>query len=216
MDSIRAAWANNLNIATLIDRGINVIFIALFFEAVAWWLGRLIEKWVAPTLPNAAGREMLWRTRRSQTLRRAPRMVMRTATYTSAMLLVLNVFNVPILPLSIALGAVALLFGAALMPLMRDAAQGYALLSDDLLAPGDVVEVDGRRGLVEKFTLRGLWLRDEAGRSHFYANRGLQNISLLARKQEAAATPAPAFDPLAASAPAKAAAAKPVAGAPKK
>ena len=203
MDSIRAALASNFTIANLIDKGVNVIFIALVFEILAWWLGRRIEKWVAPIIPNAAGREVSWRSRRTLVLRQTPRLVMRTAIYTSAMLLVLNVFNVPILPLSLALGAVALLFGAALMPQMRDVAQGYSLLADDVLAPGDVVEVEGRRGQVEKLTLRGLWLRDEAGRLHFYANRGLQNISQLARMQESTATPAPAFDPLAAPAPAR-------------
>ncbi len=205
---IRTILANNLRLADLLDEGLRVIFIAIIFEALAWWLGRRIDAWVEPLLPNAAGREVAWRSRRSLTLRRTPKMAMRIATYTCAMLLVLNVFNVPILPLSLALGAVALLFGAALMPLMRDTAQGYALLSDDLVAPGDIIEVEGRRGLVEKCTLRGLWLRDEAGRTHFYSNRGVQNISLLARKQEAASTPAPAFDPLAA--PGKAAV-KPVA-----
>jgi small-conductance mechanosensitive channel len=193
-----SAIASNFTLARLVETSLQVIFIAIVFEFLAWWLGRRIESWVTPLLPHDSGREQGWRTRRRLTLRQTPKLIARTTCYTAALLLVLNVFNVPILPLAIALGAVALLFGAALMPLMRDAAQGYALLADDVLAPGDVVEVEGKRGVVEKFTLRGLWLRDEEKRIHFFANRGVADVTMVARRQEAA--PAPAFDPLSPSA----------------
>jgi small-conductance mechanosensitive channel len=196
---IKTILANNFNIANLIDKGINVLFIAVVFELLVWWIGRRIEKGVAPLLSLAQNRDAAWRARRTLALKGTPKAAVRAACYTSAMILVLNVFNVPILPLSMALGAVALLIGAALIPQARDIAQGYSLLADDVLAPGDIIELDGKRGLVEKFTLRGLWMRDEAGRSHFYANRNVQSVSLLGRRQEAAPKPTPAFDPLAPS-----------------
>jgi hypothetical protein len=63
------------------------------------------------------------------------------------------------------------------------------------LAPGDVVEIEGKRGAVEKFSLRGVWLKDAEGRTHFFANRGVHNVSLISRRAETA-TPPPAFDPL--------------------
>ena len=191
----RTIVSSNFTLARLVEVSINVIFIALVFEFLAWWLGRRIEAWVTPLIPNDAGRERAWAVKRRTTLRQTPKLIARTVCYVSALLLVLNVFNVPILPLSLALGAVALLFGAALLPLLRDAAQGYSLLADDLVAPGDVVEVEGRRGVVEKFTLRGLWLRDEEKRVHFFANRGVHDVMVISRRQEAPA--AAAFDPMA-------------------
>ena len=190
----RSIVSSNFTLARLIEVSINVIFIAIVFEFLAWWLGRRIEAWVTPLIPNDAGRERSWAVKRRTTLRQTPKLIARTTCYVSALLLVLNAFNVPILPLSIALGAVALLFGAALMPLLRDAAQGYALLADDLAAPGDVVEVAGKRGVVEKLSLRGLWLRDDEKRLHFFANRGVHDVSVISRRQEAPT--APAFDPL--------------------
>jgi small-conductance mechanosensitive channel len=191
---LRAVLAANFRLENLIYTALQVIFIAIVFEFVAWWLGRRIEAATVGLLPNDSGREHAWRTRRRTTLRNTPKVVSRTACYVVAGLLVLHVFGVPVLPLSIGLGAVALLFGSALLPLLRDATQGYALLADDLAAPGDVVEVNGVRGTVEKFTLRGLWLRDSQNAAHFIANRHVSSLSSLKRREEAAASAA--FDPI--------------------
>ena len=204
----RTVLSNNLNLQSLVQIAVKVIFIALVFEFLAWWAGRQIEKKTAPLIPIDATREANWRLRRRNTLRQTPKIVSRSCCYVVALLLVLNQFNVEILPLSIGLGAVALLFGAALLPLMRDATQGYALLGEDVIAPGDMVEVEGVRGQVEKFTLRALWLRDAENRVHCFSNRSVRDVTILKRHEETAhavqmtsapnsATPRKAsFDPL--------------------
>ena len=183
---LRTVLSNNLNLQSLVQIAVKVIFIALVFEFIAWWAGRQIEKKTAPLIPIDAAREANWRLRRRNTLRQTPKIVSRSCCYVVALLLVLNQFNVEILPLSIGLGAVALMFGAALLPLMRDATQGYALLGEDVLAPGDVVEIEGVRGQVEKFTLRALWLRDSENRVHCFSNRSVRDVTILKRREETA------------------------------
>jgi len=190
---LRAVLAANFRLENLIYTALQVIFIAIIFEVIAWWLSRRIEAATTGLLPHDASREPAWRTRRRTILRGTPKIISRTSCYVVAGLLVLHVFGVPVLPLSIGLGAVALLFGSALLPLLRDAAQGYALLADDLVAPGDVLEINGVRGTVEKFTLRGLWLRDAGNHAHFIANRHVSNISTLSRREDTASA---SFDPL--------------------
>ena len=193
----RTVLAANLSLANLVYIGLQVVFIAILFEFSAWWLGRRIEALTAPMIPNDGGREPSWRTRRRTTLRQTPKVIARSLCYTIAVLLIFNVFNVPVLPLSIGIGAIVLLFGAALLPLLRDMTQGYALLADDLVAPGDVIEINGHRGSVEKWSLRSLWIKDEAGRTHCFSNRNVQDITVLQRRAEAPQKAAVAFDPLA-------------------
>ena len=183
---LRTVLSNNLNLQSLVQIAVKVIFIALVFEFIAWWAGRQIEKKTAPMIPIDGAREASWRVRRRTTLRQTPKIISRSCCYVVALLLVLNQFNVEILPLSIGLGAVALMFGAALLPLMRDAAQGYALLGEDVLAPGDIVEVAGVRGQVEKFTLRALWLRDAEKHVHCFSNRSVRDVTILQRREESA------------------------------
>ncbi len=198
---LRTVLSNNLNLQSLVQIAVKVIFIALVFEFIAWWAGRQIEKKTAPLIPVDATREANWRLRRRNTLRQTPKIISRSCCYVVALLLVLNQFNVEILPLSIGLGAVALMFGAALLPLMRDATQGYALLGEDVIAPGDVIEVEGVRGQVEKFTLRALWLRDTENRVHCFSNRSVRDVTILKRHEE---TPRDSSAPTTARAPRKA------------
>jgi small conductance mechanosensitive channel len=192
----------NLALRDLLARGpsflfiaIRVVFIAIVFELLAWWLGRRVEKMATPFLGLDAGRDPKWRAIRRAALRQTPRIVLRSVLYTVALILVFEAFGLQILPLSLSIGAVALLFGAAFLPLMRDYAQGYALLSEDTLAPGDVVEIGSHSGTVEKWTLRATWLRDSAGHLHVLSNREVRDVIVHRR---AVGEESAAFDPLAA------------------
>lgn len=182
--NFRTLIANNFKLENLVYTALHVIFIAIIFEFLAWWLGRRIDRWVTPIIPADAGREHHWRTRRRTLLRQTPKLLSRSLCYTIAVILVFDIFGVPVLPLSLAVGAVVLLFGSAFLPLLRDAGQGYALLAEDTLAPGDVVQINGHRGTVEKLTLRAVWLRDESGLVHALSNRGVQDVVVLQRRQE--------------------------------
>lgn len=186
---------------SLVFVGIRVIFIAIVFEFLAWWLGRRLENIASPFISLDGARDAKWRALRRATLRQAPKIVLRSLLYTLALILVFDAFGLQILPLSLGLGAIALLFGAALLPMMRDYAQGYLLLSEDVLAPGDIVEIGPHAGQVEKWTLRATWLRDTSGALHILCNREVREVIVHRRaiEEKTAAN----FDPLAAGAPTK-------------
>ena len=177
---------SNFKLADIILDGAYVLCIEVVFEFIAWWAGRRIEKMTSPLITADAEREHNWRIRRRTVLRQSPKLISRTLCYTIAAILILDVFGVPVLPLSLAVGAIIALVGAALLPLLRDIAQGYTLLADDALAVGDIVEIGVHQGTVEKFTLRGVWLRDAAGRAHLLSNRHVANIIVHQRRVDAA------------------------------
>lgn len=180
---------------TFLFIGVRVIFIAVAFEAAAWFLGKRLEKATIPFASLGTEREARWRQLRRETLVRTPKIALRTLLYSVALVLIFNVFGLPVLELALSIGAVALLFGLALMPLMQDMAQGFALLSEDTLAPGDAVEINGIQGVVERWTLRGTWLRDREGRLVSLSNRDVRQVVIYKRAAESE-KPKTAFDPL--------------------
>ena len=184
-----ARWPTFLFIA------LRVLFIAIAFEFAAWFLGKRLEKMTAPFASLGGERDARWRGLRRETLVKTPKLALRTLLYSVALVLVFNVFGLPVLELALSLGAVALLFGLALMPLMQDIAQGFALLSEDTLAPGDAVEINGVQGTVERWTLRGTWLRDRDGRLVCLSNRDVRQVVIYKRAVEGE-KPKAAFDPL--------------------
>jgi len=175
--------------------GLRLIFIALVFEFAAWFLGRRLEKMATPFAQLGNGRDARWRQARRETLLKTPKIALRTLLYSVALVLIFNVFGLPVLELALSIGAVALLFGLALMPLMQDIAQGYALLGEDTLAPGDRVEINGIAGTVEHWTLRGTWLRDSQGRLVCLSNRDVRQVVIIGKAAEGE-KPKIAFDPM--------------------
>jgi small conductance mechanosensitive channel len=185
--NFQAVWsqlAQNFTLTNLVIRAAYIICIALAFEGLSWWAARRLEKIVAPLITTDAEREAPWRVRRRTVIRHTPKLLSRTLLYTLATILIFDVFGVPVLPLSLAVGAVLLLFGAAFLPVLRDCAQGYMLLAEDALAPGDAVEIHGQQGIVEKFTLRGVQLRDKDGRAHLLSNREVASVTVYKRKTQ--------------------------------
>lgn len=178
----------------LIFIGIRVLFIAVVFELVAWWAGRRSERIASPFILGDQGREPKWRAQRRAILRHSPKIVLRALLYTVALILVFAVFGAPVLELAIAVAAVATVVGAAFLPLLRDYSQGYVLLMEDSLAPGDVVSINGFEGEVERWSLRATWLRDPSGRLHVLSHRAVMHVTILSRA--AAEVPELAYDPL--------------------
>ncbi|MEO6907191.1 MAG: mechanosensitive ion channel domain-containing protein [Abditibacteriaceae bacterium] len=183
-----AVWSSlrqNFALPSLVLRAVYIIFIAIAIELMAWWLGRVIEKAVTPYIAIDAGRPAAWRVRRRTTLRQSPKWMLRAVLYTIGMILIFDVFGVPVLPLSLAVGAVVVIMGAGFAPIFRDVVQGYVLLAEDAIAPGDSVEINGHVGTVEKLTLRGVWLRGHNGHLHLLSNRAVSDVAIYSRVVEA-------------------------------
>ena len=164
---------------TLLLIGIKVVLLAVAFEFIAWYAGRRLAALTDSFSKIDGHREAQWRQSRRQTLRRVPRFVARFLIYTVAGILILSVFGVPLLPLALAFGAVAFAVGAGLMPVLRDYSQGYFLLAEDSVAPGDAVTIHGHVGIIEKISLRAIWLRDEADCLHVLSNRDVRDLTIL-------------------------------------
>lgn len=95
-------------------------------------------------------------------------------------LIVLSEIGVNIAPLLAGAGVVGLAIGFGAQTLVRDVITGILILVEDSLSVGDVVLVAGHSGVVERLTVRSLFLRDLEGNVHalpFSAVDTIQNFS---------------------------------------
>lgn len=84
--------------------------------------------------------------------------------------MILAELKIPIAPIITAAGVVGIAAGFGGQYIIRDVITGFFILYDNQIRVGDVVDVAGKSGLVEKVGLRLTTLRDLAGNVHYVRN----------------------------------------------
>ena len=116
------------------------------------------------------------RERRGQTIAQLLRSVGRVLVLAIAMLLTFNVF-IDIGPILAGAGILGLAVSFGAQSLVKDVISGFFILFENQFAIGDVIEVAGKSGLVEKMTLRVVQLRDAEGVMHVVPNGEIKVVS---------------------------------------
>jgi small-conductance mechanosensitive channel len=80
---------------------------------------------------------------------------------------------------SVAILGLAISFGS--QNLVRDVVTGFFILIENQFAVGDVVEISGRTGTVEKINLRSTWFRELTGTIHIVPNGSVSAVANLTR-----------------------------------
>jgi len=108
--------------------------------------------------------------KRTQTLGSIVRYVLIIAIIIVAAMTVLKELGVEIGPVLAAAGIVGLAVGFGAQSLVKDVISGFFILLEDQIRVGDVVQIAGKGGLVEKINLKTTILRDLAGNVHYVPN----------------------------------------------
>jgi small conductance mechanosensitive channel len=108
--------------------------------------------------------------KRTQTLGSIIRYVLIIAIFIVAAMTALKELGVEIAPVLAAAGIVGLAVGFGAQSLVKDVISGFFILLEDQIRVGDVVQVAGKGGLVEKINLKTTILRDLAGNVHYVPN----------------------------------------------
>jgi small conductance mechanosensitive channel len=85
--------------------------------------------------------------------------------------------GIEIAPLLTGAGIVGIAIGFGSQELVKDMISGLFLLMENHIRAGDVVEINGKSGLVEKIGLRTVLLRDFAGVVHIFQNGKIDTLS---------------------------------------
>lgn len=127
------------------------------------------------------GPDGLERTKRANTLGGLIRNVVGALVVGVAILMALQELNINIMPLLTGAGIAGLAVGFGAQTLVRDIIGGFFLILEDQVRVGDVAEIDGTGGLVERIGLRTIMLRDLTGTVHIIPNGGITKLSNLTK-----------------------------------
>jgi small-conductance mechanosensitive channel len=116
------------------------------------------------------------REQRGRTISQLLRSVGRVVIVTIAILLTFNVF-INIAPILAGAGILGLAISFGAQSLVRDIITGFFILLENQFAVGDVIEVAGKNGVVERMTMRVVVLRDLEGTMHVIPNGEMKVIS---------------------------------------
>ncbi len=116
-------------------------------------------------------------TKRIHTMTRVFRYAVGVTLVVVAAMLVLGELGISVAPLLATAGVAGVALGFGVQSLVKDYFTGFALLFENQVRQGDVVEAGGKSGLVEEVTLRYIRMRDYAGVVHFIPNSLVSTVS---------------------------------------
>lgn len=160
--------------------GLRIALIGLLAWLVTHVVGLLVKRihmevGASPTI------DVIERAKRAQTLGSLIQNTVYTLVSTIATLMILRELAVDITPILTGAGIVGLAVGFGAQSLVKDIISGFFLILENQVRVGDVANIDGTGGLVERITLRTIILRDETGTVHVIPNGSIQRLSNLTK-----------------------------------
>lgn len=143
----------------------------LIIWILAWVLLRFIRKVLHTFRTHVASRvnERI-DFRRVETLTSVFRYAANVVVTGLAIMLTLSVFGISIAPILATAGVAGIAIGFGAQSLVKDFFTGLFLLLENQVSEGDLIEVAGKTGHVERVTLRHIRIRDYDGSVHFVPN----------------------------------------------
>jgi len=160
--------------------GLRIALIAL----LAWMVLHVVSVVVTRLegeLSTTGSVDVIERAKRARTVGTLIQNTVYVLISTVSTLMVLRELNVDITPILTGAGIVGLAVGFGAQSLVKDIISGFFLILENQIRVGDVANIDGTGGLVERITLRTIILRDEAGAVHVIPNGSIQRLSNLTK-----------------------------------
>jgi moderate conductance mechanosensitive channel len=143
------------------------ILLVLVMMAIA---ARVLHTAVNRVIVHAGGSDDPERRKRAETLQSIINSLVSVLVFSIGLVIILGQLGIAIGPILAAAGVLGLAVGFGAQSLVQDVISGFFILLDDQIRVGDVVDIAGKGGLVERVNLRMVILRDVAGNMHFIRN----------------------------------------------
>lgn len=147
---------------------------------VASWFLNVIAKRIVAAVDDGDDTTMTAAEKRGQTIAQLLRSVGRVVIIVTVLMLTLNLF-VDIGPILAGFGILSLAISFGSQSLVKDFISGFFILLENQFVVGDVVEVAGKSGVVERMTMRVVILRDLQGVMHVIPNGAITLVSNMTR-----------------------------------
>jgi small conductance mechanosensitive channel len=170
-----------------IGKGILVIFIAVALVLLLIRLSRRIAGKVLEKVEQSPDLDPHYK-QRYVTLFSVVLSIIKVFLWILATLWVLGELEIDYAPFLVAAGGLSLAIGFGAQSLVKDFFSGFFMLMEEQLALGDVVDINGNVGTVEKISFRTIKLRSLDGTVHIIPNGNISSVSNLTHKWSRAVT----------------------------
>ncbi len=163
---------------------LNASFLKLSYTLVALFVLWVVLQLLARTFVKSIS-EGSPRGKRLRTLTGVIRTLISTILIVVAVFQVLDNLGLNLAPLLASAGIAGLAIGLGAQALVKDIISGFFLLAEDQFDEGDEIEISGKRGQVEKITLRTIWVRETSGVVHIIPAGTINLVSNYSRVKDA-------------------------------
>ena len=125
--------------------------------------------------------------KRANTLLGIVRGILKIIIWSIFVLMFLRELGMDIAPILAGAGILGLAVGFGAQELVRDFISGFFILFDNQIRTGDVANINGQGGVVERIALRTVTLRDFSGVVHIFQNGKINTLSNLTKEWSAMA-----------------------------
>lgn len=160
--------------------GLRIGLVLVLSWVILHVVGLVVAR-IKEDVASASTLDVIERAKRAQTLGSLIQNTVTVVVSSIATLIVLRELSVDITPILTGAGIVGLAVGFGAQSLVKDIISGFFLILENQVRVGDVANIDGTGGLVERITLRTIILRDEAGAVHVFPNGSIQRLSNLTK-----------------------------------
>jgi small conductance mechanosensitive channel len=120
--------------------------------------------------------------KRADTLSSVVRYAAEIIIWVIAAMMVLGALGIDIGPVLAAAGVLGLAVGFGAQSLVQDVISGFFILLEDQIRVGDVVDIAGKGGVVERLNLRMVVLRDLSGNVHYVRNNQIDVVTNMTKE----------------------------------
>lgn len=163
-------------IAWLTDQGLTILFI-LILAVIAYRLLGMLTRWLTVRVQLLDDMDGSVFDKRTATVFRVIRSTGIVLIVATAVMMILTELGVSITPLLASVGIVSLALGLGAQTLVQDVISGLFILLENQYTVGDVIEVNGVIGEVERMSLRVTAVRDLYGTIHIVPNGEIRTVS---------------------------------------
>ncbi|HOP85881.1 MAG TPA: mechanosensitive ion channel family protein [Syntrophorhabdaceae bacterium] len=163
----------------LLSNGLRILFIVLFTWFFLKLKKKVTERFITFLLQKKEDAEF---QKRTQTLVTIIRYALTAVILAVASMMILKELGINIGPVLAAAGILGVALGFGAQSLVKDILSGFFIILEDQIRVGDVVEIGGKSGLVEKIGLKTTVLRDLAGNVHFVPNGEIKVVTNMTKE----------------------------------
>lgn len=168
---------NLLNWVTTYEDRIFVIILitGIFYYLGSMFMERLVRRTLRTTKRNWLERDL---EKREKTLVGLFKTMWRIIIITLGTFALFRVFfnDASLAPLFASAGVIGVAFGFGAQSLVKDFLSGIFIISENQYRVGDVIDIEGASGTVERIGARSTVLRDADGNVHYFPNGMVQHV----------------------------------------